>query len=247
MANRQTTCSHCGIQFTFEDGRGKARILCSDKCRAASRDAKIAARQETYPECAYDGCGRKCRSANAGYCEKHYYRIRRNGHARLKAEVSPPPLTTAHSQGYVLEYCPGHWIGLRTGDNRIYQHRRVYFDAHGEGPFDCYWCGVLVTWDTMHVDHVNRIKHDNSLSNLVSSCPACNTGRQRDQMTATHRARSKAKIEWRGECLTIGEWAERIGITAQSLRYRLNAGWDKGRAMTEPRGVTGPMARRAAR
>lgn len=240
MAKRQVTCSHCGIQFTFEDGRGKARVLCGDQCRAASRDAKRAARQATYPECTYEGCSIKCRSAKAAYCETHYYRIRRNGHLMLRSEVSPPPLTIMHSQGYVLEYCPGHWIGRRTGDNRIYQHRRVYFDAHGEGPFNCHWCGVSVTWDDMHVDHINAVRSDNAIGNLVASCPNCNQKRGRAKMKLTHRARSKAKITWRGECLTIGEWASRIGISPQSLRYRLDAGWDQDRAMTQPRGVTGP-------
>lgn len=243
MAKNQTTCSNCGIQFTFEEGRGKARTLCSKDCRAASAKARANARRAGFPSCSHDGCERVSRSAGAGYCEMHYYRFRRNGTSKLKIELSPPQPVTVHPQGYLKEYNPDHWISGQAGDNRIYQHRRVYFDAHGEGPFRCHWCGASVSWDNMHVDHVNASPDDNRLDNLVASCPACNVKRGTQKMTKTHRERSKAKITWRGETLTAGQWAERVGISRQSLRDRLSSGWSIERALTEPRGVTGPAKR----
>ena len=42
------------------------------------------------------------------------------------------------------------------------------------------------------------------------------------------------KLECRGELLTIGEWAKRIGIARESLRDRLESGWTVEQAITTP-------------
>ncbi|KZY53136.1 hypothetical protein A3734_16805 [Sulfitobacter sp. HI0054] len=125
--------------------------------------------------------------------------MRRNGHVQLKLEVSPPKEEIDHSHGYILEYAPGHWHALRTGNSRVYQHRRVYFDEYGEGPFDCHWCGTCVTWDDMHVDHVNAVKDDNRLENLVASCAECNQKRGKEKMrnTARESVKGQGHLEWR--------------------------------------------------
>ena len=41
-------------------------------------------------------------------------------------------------------------------------------------------------------------------------------------------------IAFQGESLTIGEWADRIGIARESLRDRLEIGWPIERALTTP-------------
>lgn len=242
MANKTTTCATCGNQFSFGVGRGLARKYCGPECASASQVKARADRVAALPSCGVDGCQRKARSSKQPLCETHYYRVRRNGSLALKLETNPPPACVSHTQGYVLEWAPNH--PLARGSSRVYQHRLVLHEALGEGPFDCHWCGVSVTWDDMHVDHLNGVRDDNAPSNLVPSCPACNIKRGTETMTATHRARSKAKVEWQGESLTLGEWGARLGITAQSVRFRLAAGWEKGRALTEPRGVTGPRPSR---
>jgi L-lactate utilization protein LutB len=147
----------------------------------------------------------------------------------------PPAQEIVRNDGYVLEHMPSHPLWGDT-HGRIYQHRRVFYDAYGKGPFACHWCGTCVDWGNVQVDRVNAIRSDNALSNLVASCANCNQKRGHDKMKATQQA----KIEWQGECLTAGQWAERIGISRQSLMHRLRSGWDLGRALTEGRGVTGP-------
>ena len=94
----------------------------------------------------------------------------------------------------------------------------------------------------MHVDHLNDHKSDNRLDNLVASCPGCNTGRARHKADATMRERYAVWIEHDGVRRTLQEWAARLGITRQSLRWRLANGWPLSVALAEPRGKFGPMA-----
>lgn len=217
-----------------------ARKYCGHHCAKAAEAKAKAVRSSSFPVCEVEGCNRASRSGKASYCEAHYYRLRRNKTLALKAETSPPPITCSHTHGYLLEYAPDHWLAVRGNRSRVYQHRRVFFDAHGEGPFNCHWCNSQVTWDDMDVDHVNAVRDDNKPSNLVASCHPCNTRRGIAKITATHRQRSEAKVAFKGENLTLGQWAQRIGISRTSLAWRLNNGWDVARALTEPRGVAGP-------
>lgn len=191
--------------------------------------------------CSAPGCEAHATRVGAVLCEKHYMRRRRNGTYDRRARAKEMP----HSHGYVLEWAKGHPLDGRVDTmTRVYQHRRVFHDHHGEGPFECHWCSTPVTWDDMHVDHLNAVKHDNRPDNLVASCPACNKARGVEKMTRTHRERSKAKIEWRGEALTVGEWAKRIGISPQSLKWRIDNGWPMDKAMTQGRGPSGPKSAR---
>lgn len=238
MADRQATCPHCGMQFTYGSGRGQKRTYCGVACMreagAEHRKATVADR----PTCSMDGCTRHCRSSVSEYCEAHYYRLRRNGTMALKLDENPPPKEAGHSDGYVLEYAPGHPLKKRNV-SRVYQHRRVYYDEHGEGPFDCHWCGCTVTWDDMHVDHVNAVRDDNRPSNLVASCASCNIERGRPASIAAAREKAK-RYTMNGETLTVRQWAERLGISNTSIIWRLKNGWPLGRALTEGRGNTGP-------
>jgi hypothetical protein len=42
-----------------------------------------------------------------------------------------------------------------------------------------------------------------------------------------------------GESLTVAEWAARTGVSAQSIRNRINSGWPIQDALTQPRGNRG--------
>lgn len=51
----------------------------------------------------------------------------------------------------------------------------------------------------------------------------------------------KNNRQWRryeldGESLTLGEWAKRAGLRRETLRYRVEHGWDLRRALTTPAG-----------
>lgn len=196
-------------------------------------------KNQSVVQCCAPHCEREATRVGQQMCEKHYYRMRRNKTLVLKADISPPPKLVERSDGYVLRFAPSHPL-VTKGQVRVYEHRAVYYDVNGDGPFGCHWCGATVTWSDMDIDHIDANPSNNCISNLCASCHPCNVRRGFDKMTASHRARSTAKITWRGETLTEGQWAERVGISRQSIRYRLASGWGLERALTEGRGVTGP-------
>lgn len=245
MASRMATCPECRVQFSYEVGRGNDRKYCGTRCASAVRLRRFRARMEKARGCEVDGCCARVRSPGATMCEKHYMRKRRRGTVTKAIEDNPPRPELPHSNGYVLEYLPDHplWGEVK---GRLYQHRRVFFDHHGKGPFNCHWCGEQVTWRGMHVDHVNAVRDDNRIGNLVPSCPPCNQGRGQEKAKATMRKRSTTRIEWAGESLCISELAERLGITPNSVKWRMSRGWPVERIVTEGRGKFGPKSRRIA-
>lgn len=188
--------------------------------------------------CTAPACESLARSRTAAYCEMHYGRLRRLGSLEL-----PPHPNLRHNAGYILVYAPEHPLTQRHSSPREYEHRIRFYDAHGEGPFTCEWCGCGVTWDTMHVDHVNATPDDNRVENLVASCPPCNQARGHERMRATIRCLLGHMLEHHGRRQTVSEWARELGISRAALQHRLKT-WPLSRALTEPRGKTGP--RRAA-
>ena len=97
--------------------------------------------------------------------------------AKLAAYRPPARRAQQGRCPYKQEWSPGHPLARATA--MIYVHRRVYREAHGEGPFACHWCSKSVTWRTMHVDHVDNDPTNNAIGNLVAACPRCNTTRGR--------------------------------------------------------------------
>lgn len=61
--------------------------------------------------------------------------------------------------GYVFRYCKGHPLAGKTSYAR--EHRLVVYDDLGQSPMACELCGAVVTWDTVHIDHINNIRTDN--------------------------------------------------------------------------------------
>lgn len=191
-------------------------------------------------KCIVSDCSNPTRSSGSDYCEMHYYRIRRNG----TTDKVRRPHVLQHSGGYVLVPAPSHPLVARHTGVMEYEHRVVYYDAHGAGPFQCYWCGKTVDWDTLHIDHLNENKQDNSVNNLVATCSVCNQKRGRHKMVITKRTTTATRIEFRGQTRTLGEWADLMEISRNAMVWRLDHGWGIERAFTEPRGKTGPMSQR---
>ncbi len=87
------------------------------------------------------------------------------------------PKPTVHHTGYVV-------LVYQSGKRR-WQHRMVFIKVYGQGPYTCYWCGKTLYRmrgirrhpDKMVVDHLNRVRHDNRIENLVASCNRCNITR----------------------------------------------------------------------
>ncbi|WP_160119653.1 HNH endonuclease [Rhodovarius lipocyclicus] len=206
-------------------------------------DPEYVARPLNLSGCKVQGCGRQSRSPTAAFCEMHYYRIRRRGDVNpLPARPAKP--TRHHTHGYVVEHRPGHAMTTPGSPRYAYQHRRVFFDAHGEGPFSCHVCGKDVDYSSMHVDHLDDDRSNNRLSNLAAACPTCNQWRGHDKVVAALRAKPGVLVEFQGERLSRAQWAARIGISRNALAARLLSGWSLERALTEGRGKTGPKARR---
>jgi uncharacterized Zn-finger protein len=178
-------------------------------------------------------CQNEATRVGVGLCEKHYYRMRRGGTLEKRFPAKP----FEHSEGYILIPANGHPLAL-PGDSHIYEHRKVYYDAHGAGPFDCYHCGAGVTWQTMDVDHLDDDRKNNAPGNLVASCPICNRLRGTAKMTATRKSQG-VMVTFKGETLCTSDWARRLGISAVGMTFRLK-NWPVERALTEKRGNKGP-------
>lgn len=232
MAGIYDTCAQCGAPMVHLPGRGKARKYCGDACQKVANEAMASAR--VFAPCSVDGCGAKATRVGHGMCEKHYIRQYRNGTTDYIGGAIPGNLI--HTGGYVLAPAPGHPRAL--GGYRAYEHRVVFYDAHGEGPFNCHWCGCIVTWDGMHVDHVDAGRDHNAPDNLVASCPPCNKHRGHEAIRQTMRARYGLTIN--GKTMTLNEWSAHAGISRSSIVARIKSGWDIERAVFEPRGKFGP-------
>lgn len=183
-------------------------------------------------QCTIEGCDSPPKSAYWPYCQMHDARIRRHGSIEQKARAE----VLVHTHGYRLIQASGHPManGLRA-----YEHRAVYYDAHPDGPEPCHWCGCQLAWDTLQVDHLNAVRDDNRIENLVASCGSCNRDRAKSAAVRAHRARARKHMV-NGKWLSIDAAAAKLGVNRSSILARLNSGWDIERAMTEPRGRFGP-------
>lgn len=245
-------CAGCGVAMDHQHGRGKATKYCSESCRAAGVARTRQAR--TYSDCSVDGCCKPATRKAVVMCETHYYRQRRTGMTSLRPVVLSNTVkasaerrviaeTVEHSHGYLMSYAPEHPLS-RGVHPRVYQHRVVYYEHHGAGPFKCNWCERPVTWEGMHVDHVDDDKQNNDISNLVASCPTCNQARGHWKIKLFHRQRTGIRIGERVH--TLNEWAAIAGISRNAIQSRLAKGWTEERAVFEPRGKFGPASKRQA-
>lgn len=233
MAREFDTCSECGAGLVHPPGRGKARKYCSDDCQKNAMAKRLIGRQ--LEPCRIAGCRNPANRTGLRLCEKHYMRIRRNGTAEYIGGAIPGNLI--HSAGCVRQPALGHPRAL--GGYRAYQHRVVFTDRHGEGPFSCHWCGVEVCWDDMHVDHLDDDRQNNLASNLVASCPKCNQKRGRWKMVKAMRLRGRI-LTAHGLTMCMSDWARHLGITWATISFRLKKKWPIEEALTPKRYNTGP-------
>lgn len=228
-------CLWCQAALPTTEGRGKAKAYCTPEHKEAAAQARAEAK--VLQCCTVEGCTATANRKGNTLCEAHYMRVRRNGTTASQYERAAQ--YQDHSNGYLLVKAQGHPRSL--GMARAYAHRVVFTDTYGEGPFKCNWCPNTVTWDDMHVDHLDDDKHNNHPDNLVASCQVCNMKRGRGKLKQLWRARYG--IEFNGLRLTPNEWAARLGISGASLAWRLKR-WPLARALTEGRGCTGPLSTR---
>lgn len=189
--------------------------------------------KKKYTKCSVKECNKKNRSSGIAYCEVHYYRIRRNGNTDRKA----PAYKGIASNGYIWIKDDNHFLSKANG--MLYEHRAVYYDACGDGNLYCHWCKIEVKWDNLHIDHLNNIKTDNRIDNLVTSCPKCNMARGQDKMKKTMRAKGR-QFTYNGMTMCLSEWSAYLGISRAAIGYRIDvAKWPISKALSQPRGKTG--------
>jgi hypothetical protein len=181
--------------------------------------------------CKVDKCEMPEKKGRIGYCEKHYMRMYRTG----TTEKTRKSMPHEHTGGYLLVPARGHPMAI--GRSHAYEHRLVYFDAHGEGPFNCHWCNKIVSWKDLHIDHIDDIKTNNDIANLAPSCAICN--QQRGRYKASFTWRLKTGITALGMTKTLSEWSVYSGIARASIKWRVQHGWTMDQAVSKPRGVRG--------
>ena len=177
--------------------------------------------------CQADGCEKPTAYGRRNFCEAHYMRLHRKGNL----ELCQPKQTLEHTHGYVLQYASGHPLRVNKSRSHEYQHRIVFYDHHGDGPFHCHWCNITVTWSDMHVDHLNSVRDDNRLTNLVPSCPRCNQKRGQEKMRRTMR-RNGRQLTAFGKTQSVSEWAQETGISRTTISWRIDQGWSVQKALT---------------
>ena len=180
--------------------------------------------------CKVEGC--KKNADRKGYCAVHYMRQWRNGTTSLTRTRKE---RLVHTQGYYIINRRGHPLADKQGS--VYEHRHVYYEANGSGPFNCYWCDKQVDWSNLHIDHLNEDKQDNGIDNLNATCSHCNTNRG-DKKRRDTWAR-KSGLIYKGEPMTGLDLSVMAGISRQAFMERLKT-MSVEEAVAKPRGKTGP-------
>jgi len=224
-------CKVCGVEIN-SSGKGTPRTLCSKECRVLSEKNHAKERQKNLPECKEIGCTNKANRKGAGLCEACYMRLRRKGTTDYKSL----PYRLNHPAGYVWLREPDHPLSDSRG--LVYEHRYVFYEANGSGPFKCYWCGIEIKWDCMDVDHLDDNKANNDISNLVASCHKCNSRRGTWKMVRARREQW-TQITYKGTTKTGSEWARELGLSRSGFMWRIER-WPIDVVMSTPHGKTGP-------
>ncbi len=117
-----------------------------------------------------------------GLCNSHYYRVLRTGDV-----MGDLPIRTWGSRQHLEKKryrrvkAPAEHP-LANKDGRVAEHRLVLYEHLGAGLHECHWCSTKISWDkrppsegSLTVDHLNFVRSDNRVTNLVPACFLCNS------------------------------------------------------------------------
>ena len=232
---KRTKVCVCGKVFSYEIGRGKDREYCSKKCSRDATRKRAKDAEHLLPECSTPWCSNRATRKKLGICEACYMRLLRKG----TTDYKQLPYRIRQSAGYIWVREPSH--PLATSGGLVYEHRFVFYNKHGKGPFKCHWCGKKVDWSMLHIDHLDDDNTNNNISNLVASCPQCNQGRGNWKMIQKRRDLGR-NITYKGKTKPVSILAKERGMSVQAFKRRLKL-WPLERVMEEPKGKTGPNAK----
>lgn len=183
-------------------------------------------------KCIAKECERMAAYKSLQLCQKHYFRMRRNGSLETIPTTRKPRIITPN--GYVRIWEPGHALADKGG--YVFEHRRVMWEEVGAKCRDCDLCGRNETWQTCHVDHIDEDRQNNERPNLRILCRGCNV--KRGMTPDSQSARSGvALIEYEGARLTAYEWARQPGVrvSGATILRRKRAGMSDSEALFAPK------------
>ncbi len=180
-------------------------------------------------QCKVENCDRQVRYKAACLCQKHYFRVMRNGTTELSRKAQERVIAP---HGYVKVYVGSHLLGVNNG--YIYEHRKVAFDKYGQTLPPCELCGKDLNWKTAHIDHKDNDKKNNNSENLRPLCCGCNTRRNYPE---AHTIKGRHAIEFNGLILTANEWSRAIGgyLSHATIIRRIASGMTAEDALLTPK------------
>lgn len=183
-------------------------------------------------QCIGDGCEREATYKRLRLCQKHYFRLWRNGSTELKPTSRIMRLIAPN--GYAKVFDKDHALADSSG--YVFEHRHVMWPIVGPDCRPCELCGKSLSWKTCHIDHIDNIRLNNNPSNLRVLCCGCNT--KRGFTPESYRNRSSyGLIEFEGRRDTAEGWAKdpRVSVAGHVIRQRKRRGMSDYDALFMPK------------
>ncbi len=179
--------------------------------------------------CKVNGCETDVMYIGKQLCQKHYFRLMRNGTTDRKIVAA---YRTSNPAGYQLLNEPTHKLANKNG--KVYEHRYLIYKKYGENLPNCELCGSEINWSNCHIDHIDENVKNNNENNLRPLCRPCNTFRNYPEQ---HMIRGKNSITFEGITMTPHEWARdrRVVITSATIQRRKDAGMSDYDALFAPK------------
>ena len=179
-------------------------------------------------KCCVSDCGRDAMYKKKRLCQKHYFRLMRNGKTDpLKPEEFKNYKKghvcgrTQNAAGYQMIKDRGHPLAMANG--YVYEHRFVIYSVYGESLPDCI-CGKKLTWSNVHIDHKDENVKNNKKDNLRPLCNWCNVSR--GYKTPRHSHKNRLAITLNKVTMTAEEWSREEGVKVKgaTIKARLRRG-----------------------
>jgi hypothetical protein len=142
-------------------------------------------------------------------------------------KCTPPNQT--HGMRYVPEYKT--WLHMKDRCNN--PNNKNYYHYGGRGIKVCErW---QESFENFYQDMGPRPGRGYSVDRINNSgdYEPSNT-RWATQRQQANNSRKNVRVTFNGETKTVAQWARKIGLDSNALLYRIQAGWDVERALTEP-------------